>query len=426
MTSDALLPFPSGDAVRDERMLDRYFAGECSPGEQVVVQAWLDAHPHASAVIRHFSRYPDVTVAVPDVAVSGLWAGFQDRVRAEGMGEARAAGSFADGRAEHMADGQSAGSDAPATARSGRVLAFPRRSVGETAGMAGGATVKKIFRPWPQARLVPHSFRRAADFGVALGAVILTLGIGSAITYVRLHGPSAGVTLSTSLTEVATARGQRATIRLPDGSRVILSVDSRLRYPRDFGARSREVVLEGEAYFDVIHDDRVPFRVRTPHGVSEDIGTRFAVRAYAGELSTHVIVEEGRVGVGHGVTLKAGDVARLTADAPPAVQHGAPVATLLAWTHGQLEFVKIPLGDVLLDIRRWYDVEVALDDPALARWAITASFGAEPARDALETLAHTVDARLERRGALWVLVPKAQPTDRRSSSADSSFPTRRD
>src|SRR5262249_18634375 len=157
---------------------------------------------------------------------------------------------------------------------------------------------------------------------------------------------------------MATGRGQRATVQLADGSRVVLGVDSRIRYPRGFGKQGREIDLVGEAYFDVVHDARVPFRVRTPHGVSEDVGTRFAVRAYAGESSARVVVEEGFVAVGHGVTLGAGDLARVTRQAAPHVVHGAPVARLLAWTHGQLNFVNTPLREVVADLRRWYDVTV--------------------------------------------------------------------
>src|SRR6266545_3994021 len=93
----------------------------------------------------------------------------------------------------------------------------------------------------------------------------------------------------------ATARGQLSSLTLPDGSRVLLGADTRMRVPRDYGARSRTVDLEGEAYFVVEYDAERPFIVRTEHGSTQDLGTEFAVRAYRQETSVEVVVAEGRV-----------------------------------------------------------------------------------------------------------------------------------
>jgi len=95
--------------------------------------------------------------------------------------------------------------------------------------------------------------------------------------------------------EFATPAGQRLRLTLPDSSRVLLSVGTRLRLPRDFGLRARAVELDGEAYFVVRHDPRRPFLVRTRQGVTEDLGTSFDVRAYAQEDYVQVVVASGRV-----------------------------------------------------------------------------------------------------------------------------------
>src|SRR6266550_4207817 len=89
--------------------------------------------------------------------------------------------------------------------------------------------------------------------------------------------------------------GQLSALHLSDGSRAVLGVATRLRVPRDYGARVRAVELDGEAYFVVRHDPAHPFLVRTAHGTTEDLGTEFDVRAYREERSLQVVVALGRV-----------------------------------------------------------------------------------------------------------------------------------
>ncbi|MEX1121824.1 MAG: FecR family protein, partial [Balneolales bacterium] len=66
--------------------------------------------------------------------------------------------------------------------------------------------------------------------------------------------------------QVVTERGERAQVQLDDGSRIHLSVDSKLQQPREFSNTDRTVHLNGEAYFEIAHDDR-PFFVHTKHAV---------------------------------------------------------------------------------------------------------------------------------------------------------------
>src|SRR5262249_20816465 len=123
----------------------------------------------------------------------------------------------------------------------------------------------------------------AAAAGVALAAPIV-----SRFFIHRAPGPG-------GVREVATSIGPRATIALGDGSRVVLGPRSRLSMPEHFGDGPRDVTLDGEAYFTVQHDAAHPFRVHAAGGDIEDVGTRFVVRAYAGEATVRVIVADGQV-----------------------------------------------------------------------------------------------------------------------------------
>ena len=107
------------------------------------------------------------------------------------------------------------------------------------------------------------------------------------------------------------AVGKRDSVRLADGSRVILGPASQLVVPAAFGQRGREVELHGEAYFDVVHDTTRPFVVRAGDATIRDIGTSFAVRSDSGPR-LQVVVTAGAVALrgrtDSAAILHAGDV----------------------------------------------------------------------------------------------------------------------
>ena len=210
----------------------------------------------------------------------------------------------------------------------------------------------------------------------------------------------------------ATARGQLSSLTLPDGSRVLLGADTRLRVPRDYGVSSRTVDLEGEAYFAVEYDAKRPFIVRTEHGSTQDLGTEFAVRAYRQEPAVEVVVAEGRVAL-RGlrgadpvlVTLYPRERAVLDPGGETTVMRDVPLAQYLAWTRGALMFDDAPLARVIAQLERWYDLEIETNDAALANERVTISFMSKSADEAVKVLAQVLDVRSTRSGRLVQLIP---------------------
>lgn len=96
---------------------------------------------------------------------------------------------------------------------------------------------------------------------------------------------------------MATKKGSRSALVLPDGTKVWLNADSRLSYPEKFTAAAREVQLTGEAFFEVTKDAKHPFIVHTENIDVRVLGTRFNVRAYPGETSTQTTLLKGSVEV---------------------------------------------------------------------------------------------------------------------------------
>ena len=205
--------------------------------------------------------------------------------------------------------------------------------------------------------------------------------------------------------EFATGPGQRAELSLPDGSRILLSVATRLRMPRDFGVRERRVELDGEAYFVIQHDSLRPFVVRTPYGTAEDLGTEFDVHAYEPEDGVAVVVARGRVALHgpdgaprRGLTLGARDRGVIDARGRAIRTRGIRLESYVAWTRGALVFEDAPLG-------RWYDLDIQTTDRSLDAERVTIAFSFSAADDALLALARVLDARFTRTGRAVRLLP---------------------
>jgi ferric-dicitrate binding protein FerR (iron transport regulator) len=207
--------------------------------------------------------------------------------------------------------------------------------------------------------------------------------------------------------EYTTAAGHLSTLRLPDGSRVLLGVASRLAVPRDYGAGARVVDLDGEAYFAVQYDAAHPFIVRTRQGITEDLGTEFAVRAYRQEDQLQVVVASGQVALRGAArpesvlaTLRARDRAIIGVSGAATVTRRVALEGALAWTRGMLLFDDVSVGSVRAQLERWYDVDIVTDDPSLDAERVTISFATKSADEAVRTLARVLGVRVTRAGRL--------------------------
>jgi transmembrane sensor len=231
-----------------------------------------------------------------------------------------------------------------------------------------------------------------------IAASIALLALAGGLLW-RFAQPASGpVTQAPATTEVATRPAQRAEIRLPDGSRVLLGVASRLRYGRDFGGRARTVELEGEAYFEVVRVAQRPFRVRAGVGELEDVGTAFVVRSYGGR-GVQVVVARGAVMVRRPsapvdqLLVTEAQLARL--DENGIVRRkDVNVARYLAWTRGELVFTDAPLTDVATELSRWFDVDVRVSDPRIRARRFTGSFGHQPVTSVVHAIAAATDVDL--------------------------------
>ena len=260
----------------------------------------------------------------------------------------------------------------------------------------------------PPAFALEEPPRRAWRLGGGIAAAAL-LAIGAVLAGRALLLPPSRNTEAERV--ITVPRGERGRFRLPDGSQVVLAAGSTLRHPANFARDSREVTLEGEAYFTVEHDARRPFRVRAGDLIATDLGTEFLVRAYPEDSGAHVVVRSGEVAVrpartppasGAGQVVRPGELGRLGADGVPWVER-ADTAAYFAWTEGTLVFDGTPLRQALPQLSRWYNLEFQLADTSLGGIPLSGRLDQTLTEARLDLLAGSLGLKQVRRGDVVTL-----------------------
>lgn len=166
---------------------------------------------------------------------------------------------------------------------------------------------------------------------------------------------------------VSTPRGGQYRIVLPDGSRVWLNAASFIRFPTAFSDKDRHVELQGEAYFEIVDNKDKPFQVAVKSTSGMDslriqvLGTRFNVNSYGDEAMITTTLLDGAVAVNHAddsKMLRAGQQARAFVTGKMQVDHHADTSSVTAWQRGLFQFTDSPIGSVMRQLARWYDLDV--------------------------------------------------------------------
>ncbi len=208
-----------------------------------------------------------------------------------------------------------------------------------------------------------------------------------------------------------TATGTLDSLRLPDGSRVLLGPGSELALAAGFGASKRELTLKGEARFEVVHDDAHAFIVHTGSASFRDVGTVFAVHSDHAD-GARVVVSEGAVAVvdrtgSIAVTLHAGDRAVVASGGGVRVERGASTSEDVAWTTGRLVFRDAPVGQVAADLRRWFGIDLRVDSTFATRHLSTPFERGMSQSDIGRIVALALGGVLREEGGALHIVPQA-------------------
>ncbi|WP_192579257.1 FecR family protein [Dyadobacter aurulentus] len=227
--------------------------------------------------------------------------------------------------------------------------------------------------------------------------IALTLGLGwFLVIKTQLFSGQKQVS---QFTEIQVPYGKIKKLKLEDGTLVTLNAGSRFKYPGHFNADSREVWLQGEAYFDVSHQAGKPFLVSTRHVQVQVLGTRFNVNAFPENHTAQVSVAEGKVAVqdvrkrNEKLLLLAGDKADYVAENQSLTKTSIAESEVLAWQNGHLNFKNESFKNVAAALERRYAVKIEVDQ-AIADCRIYAQIGNDPVEKALEALTVLMQAKL--------------------------------
>ena len=206
--------------------------------------------------------------------------------------------------------------------------------------------------------------------------------------------------------ELKTPRGGGYKLQLADGTEVWLNAGSSIRFPVSFTEESRQVYLEGEAYFEVSHDGS-PFTVSTANMDVRVLGTSFNISAYADEPLLKTTLVEGKVRVElknqedsplNSLVLSPDQQAILNRSESvlSAVEVNASLYT--SWMQGKLEFHNESLDQVMLRLARWYDFEYEFENPEAKAFHFSARLNnGENISTIIEMLEMTTDVKFELR-----------------------------
>ena len=157
-------------------------------------------------------------------------------------------------------------------------------------------------------------------------------------------------------------------LELSDGTRVWLNAESELRFPVQFGTGEREVYLKGEAYFDVRKDVARRFIVHLKESNVTVLGTSFNIKAYGDEDYIYTTLVEGKVRFTsekehEEVTLRPGMQSVLNLKSGKTELKEVEVEKFTAWRQGRFVFPSTTLGDLMCQLKRWYDIDVVYLSP---------------------------------------------------------------
>ena len=169
-------------------------------------------------------------------------------------------------------------------------------------------------------------------------------------------------------------RGAEYKLVLADGSQVWLNAESSITYPVAFQGETREVRLQGEAYFEIAKNKNQPFIVHTTQFDVQVTGTQFNVRAYPGEIESATLAEGGiqlEKG-GKTYTLKPGQQAYLEEEEVQVRK--VNLESAIAWRYNAFSFEETPLEEIMNELARWYNIHVFYLNPKVKELHFTAWF----------------------------------------------------
>lgn len=199
-----------------------------------------------------------------------------------------------------------------------------------------------------------------------IAAVLAIAALGLALYQNRTAPPQEEIT-TTALITKSTKVGQMRTVSLSDGTRIKLNAGSTIIYPEKF-ENAREVVLQGEAYFEVAEDAKRPFIVTTGKVTTTALGTSFNIKSYPSAGETNISLIEGKVRIDRYVDddktrkssaefLLPGENILYNRKSSEMKKGHFDLKKVVSWRDNVIYFDKTTFEDAIKTLELWYGVE---------------------------------------------------------------------
>jgi ferric-dicitrate binding protein FerR (iron transport regulator) len=252
-----------------------------------------------------------------------------------------------------------------------------------------------------------------------MAAAVLLVVVASMFYFMQSRPPrmqAAGEQELEGRSEISTRYGSKSKVILPDGTSVWLNSGSNLTYSNHhFGEAVREVMLTGEAFFDVAHDAAHPFIIHTGKINVRVLGTAFDIKSYPGDKTIEATLLRGSIEVtflehprkkvllkphqkltvyngdrmlngnlniqqGKNIALKDYEISEMT------INPADSLVVETAWLQNRLIFRSETFEELAVQMERWYNVKINFSDSRAKQYRFTGAFENESLEEALKAL----------------------------------------
>jgi len=236
---------------------------------------------------------------------------------------------------------------------------------------------------------------------VAAVALIVLMAVSAAI-YFRSNQPN-----MIQYAEIGALRGQKASVTLPDGTKITLNSESTLKYSTNYNQSDRAVELVGEAYFEVAKNKKIPFVVKAGKLEIEAKGTAFNIKAYPTDNSISTTLTEGKIEVKTPV-----DVLSMIPN--ERMEYNNTDQTFrkltltdaegsIGWLNDELSFENATLAEVVANFSRIYNIDIQFASESIKEQRFTGKINNNSLLSVLRIISLTSPIRFEQKDSVVIL-----------------------
>lgn len=250
--------------------------------------------------------------------------------------------------------------------------------------------IKREKHPHFVSIFVSQIFKYAAVF-------VIAIAISSIFFYLTenwAHSDSSVESYTTAIAE----NGQISKLILPDSSIVWLNSGTQIKYSTDFAKTTREIFLDGQAFFQVKKSSQMPFRVFCKDIEVRVLGTRFNVSSYPEEKDVKVVLETGKIELlkpalkEFKYTLDPGQKLVYKSSSGIVNIWKVELDSYVRWKDGVLIFREDPMSEVMPVLQRKYNIDLEMNIQNLDSYLFTATLTDETLAEAMKSIAFTCQA----------------------------------